>query len=52
MSEYETMQALIEQRAPKTPSDLIEDLDIPNDPYYLKYYRPFHNHPLDTELIN
>ena len=32
-------------------SDLIDDIDIDGDPYYLKYYRSFHNHELDTNLI-
>jgi len=32
-------------------SDLIEDIDIEGDPFYLKYYRSFHNHELDTNII-
>jgi hypothetical protein len=32
-------------------SDLIEDIDIDGDPFYLKYYRSFHNHELDTNII-
>lgn len=32
-------------------SDLIEDIDIPGDPFYLKYYRSFHNHELDSNVI-
>jgi len=32
-------------------SDLIEDIDIEGDPFYLKYYRSFHNHDLDTNII-
>jgi len=32
-------------------SDLIEDIDMEDDPYYLKYYRSFHNHELDTNII-
>lgn len=30
---------------------LVEDIDIEGDPYYLKYYRSFHNHDLDTNLV-
>jgi hypothetical protein len=30
---------------------LIEDIDIAGDPYYLKYYRSFHNHELDPNII-
>lgn len=40
--------------APKTEinaqNDLLEDIDIAGDPYYLKYYRSFHNHELDPHL--
>ena len=32
-------------------NDLIEDIDISGDPYYLKYYRSFHNHELDPNTI-
>ena len=32
-------------------NDLIEDIDIHGDPYYLKYYRSFHNHELDPNTI-
>ena len=32
-------------------SELIDDIDIEGDPYYLKYYRSFHNHELDTNLV-
>ena len=30
---------------------MLEDIDIDGDPYYLKYYRSFHNHELDTNVI-
>ena len=40
------------KKPPKSKfSELIDDIDIPGDPYYLKYYRSFHNHELDTNLI-
>ena len=32
-------------------SELIDDIDIKSDPYFLKYYRSYHNHELDTNLI-
>jgi hypothetical protein len=32
-------------------NELLEDIDIDGDPYYLKYYRGFHNHDLDTNVI-
>lgn len=32
-------------------SDLIEDIDLEGNPFYLKYYRSFHNHDLDTHLM-
>ncbi len=33
-------------------NDLIEDIDIVGDPFYLRYYRSFHNHELDLHQIN
>ena len=33
-------------------NDLVDDIDIEEDPYYLKYYRSFHNHDLDTHLVD
>ena len=30
---------------------MIEDINLKDDPYYLKYYRGFHNHELDIELV-
>lgn len=32
-------------------SDTMEDVDIEGDPFYLKYYRSFHNHELDPNTI-
>ena len=30
---------------------LVDDVDIPDDPFFLKWYRSFHNHPIDTNLM-
>lgn len=38
-------------KAQAPQNDLIEDIDINGDPYYLKYYRSFHNHELDPNTI-
>lgn len=38
-------------KPPVPHNDLIEDIDINGDPYYLKYYRSFHNHELDPNTI-
>ena len=32
-------------------NELLDDIDVEGDPYYLKYYRNFHNHELDTNVI-
>ena len=32
-------------------NELLDDINIEGDPYYLKYYRSFHNHDLDTNII-
>ena len=32
-------------------NELLDDINIEGDPYYLKYYRSFHNHELDTNII-
>lgn len=32
-------------------STLLEDIDIPEDPFYLVKYRSFHNHELCTNTI-
>jgi hypothetical protein len=40
-----------DQDASNFGNDLIEDIDITGDPYYLKYYRSFHNHELDPNTI-
>lgn len=32
-------------------SKLLEDIDIDDDPFYLQKYRSFHNHALDTNLM-
>jgi hypothetical protein len=32
-------------------SKLLEDIDIPGDPFYLQKYRSFHNHSLDTNMM-
>lgn len=32
-------------------NDVCEDIDIEDDPFYLKYYRSFHNHELDANLV-
>src|SRR3569833_1523622 len=32
-------------------SNLISDIDIPGDPYFLSKYRSFHNHELDSNMI-
>jgi hypothetical protein len=45
-------QATMNRDKPIIPhNDLIEDIDIAGDPYYLKYYRSFHNHELDPNTI-
>lgn len=50
--EMEPQQPVTSAEAPQ--NDLLEDIDIPGDPYYLKYYRSFHNHELEppTEASN
>ena len=40
-----------EEKEKSKYSDLIEDIDLEDNPFYLKYYRSFHNHDLDTHLI-
>ena len=30
---------------------MLEEIDIPNDPYFLWKYRSFHNHEMDCNLI-
>lgn len=30
---------------------MIDEIDVPGDPYFLKSYRAFHNHELDTNLM-
>lgn len=32
-------------------SKLLDDIDIPGDAFYLQKYRAFHNHPLDTNMM-
>lgn len=32
-------------------SKLLEDIDLPGDPFYLQKYRSFHNHQLDTNMM-
>ena len=32
-------------------ADQLEDIDVPGDEFYLKYYRSFHNHELDSNMI-
>ena len=32
-------------------SKLLDDIDIDGDPFYLQKYRSFHNHALDTNLM-
>lgn len=34
-----------------THRDMLDDIDLPGDPYFLKCYRSFHNHELDTGMI-
>jgi len=29
----------------------MEDVDIPDDPWYLSKFRSFHNHPIDLNLM-
>ena len=30
---------------------IMQDVDIPDDPYYLRKYRSFHNHEIDLNLM-
>ena len=32
-------------------SELIQEIDVPGDPYFLWKFRSFHNHELDSNLI-
>ena len=54
-STYETQESTIDESKRSTNkskfSELIDDIDIKGDEYYLKYYRSFHNHELDTNLV-
>ena len=47
----EFISALNEQKPFNKFSQLLEDIDLPGDPFYLQKYRSFHNHDLDTNMI-
>ncbi|CDW85737.1 UNKNOWN [Stylonychia lemnae] len=47
----EFLSALNQQKPFNKFSQLLEDIDIPGDPFFLQKYRSFHNHELDTNMI-